>query len=57
MAKSNSKTSSSDNKPVVSVRMSMETKTALQEIAKKDRRSLNSLISIILDDYVAKNKP
>lgn len=51
---------SDDNKPV-SIRISETTKAALKEIAQNDRRSLNSLISIILDDYVAehsrKNKP
>lgn len=45
---------SDDNKPV-SIRISETTKAALKEIAQNDRRSLNSLISIILDDYVAEH--
>lgn len=35
-----------------SIRLSERTKTALSEIAIKERRSLNNVISMILDDYV-----
>lgn len=53
--KSNDKTVSSPVRLAstpTSIRLSERTKTALSEIAIKERRSLNNVISMILDDYV-----
>lgn len=40
----------------VSLIIDRDFKKALQELAKQDRRSLNNLINIALQDYYKKNK-
>lgn len=38
----------------IKLRTGVEFKSQLQELAKKDKRSLNKFIEVILEDYVAK---
>lgn len=40
----------------IKVRTYTELKNELQELAKKDKRSLNNLIEIILESYVKEKK-
>lgn len=40
------------NTPVHSVRLAVGVRSALQEIAKKDRRSTSNMISRALEDYI-----
>lgn len=37
----------------IKLRTGVEFKSQLQELAKKDKRSLNKFIEVILEDYVA----
>lgn len=40
----------------IKLRTDADFKAELQELAKKDKRSLNKFIEVVLEDYVAKEK-
>ena len=40
----------------VSIRLKQETRTALEALAKEDRRSFNAYIRLILEDYISQKE-